>query len=45
MFSMSAYNFSEVSTKYENYSIVQKSAAEVLLKLLEIGNTNYKTEF
>lgn len=29
-------NFSEISTKYEKYSIVQKSASEILFELLDI---------
>ncbi|MCW3128665.1 MAG: methyltransferase domain-containing protein [Methanophagales archaeon] len=37
---MSRVDFSKIATKYENYSSVQKSAAEVLLKLLKIGNTD-----
>ena len=36
---MNGVDFSKIATKYEDYSSVQKSAAEVLLKLLEIGNT------
>lgn len=35
---MSKVDFSKIATKYENYASVQKSAAEVLLKLLEIGD-------
>lgn len=34
---MSKVDFSNIADKYEGYSSVQKSAAEVLLKLLEIG--------
>lgn len=30
-------NFTKIAAKYEDYSSVQRSAAEVLLKLLEIG--------
>lgn len=37
---MSRVDFSKIATKYEEYSSVQKSAAEVLLKLLEIRNTD-----
>jgi ubiquinone/menaquinone biosynthesis C-methylase UbiE len=35
---MSKVDFSKIATKYENYASVQKSAAEVLLKRLEIGD-------
>lgn len=38
--SMSRVDFSKIATKYEHYSLVQKSAAEVLLKLLEIGDND-----
>jgi len=31
-------DFSKIADKYENHSLVQKSAAEVLLRLLEIGD-------
>lgn len=34
---MSRADFSRIATKYEDYSSLQKSAAEVLLNLLEIG--------
>ena len=37
---MNRVDFSKIATKYEGYSSVQKSAAEALLKLLEIGNTD-----
>ncbi len=37
---MSRVDFSKIAIKYEDCSSVQKSAAEVLLKLLEIGNTD-----
>ncbi len=36
---MSRVDFSKIATKYEDYSSVQKYAGEVLLKLLEIGNS------
>jgi len=35
---MSKVDFSKIATKYDDYSLVQKSAAEVLLKLLEISS-------
>ena len=37
---MSRIDFSKIATKYEDYSLVQKSAADILLKLLEIGNSD-----
>jgi len=37
---MSTVDFSKIATKYEDYSSLQKSAAEVLLKLLEIRTTD-----
>ena len=37
---MGRVDFSKIATKYEDYSLVQKSAAEVLLKLLEIGDND-----
>lgn len=37
---MSRIDFSKIATKYEDYSLVQKSAADVLLKLLEIRESN-----
>lgn len=37
---MSRVDFSKIATKYEDYSLVQKSAGEVLLKLLEIGDND-----
>lgn len=33
-------DFSKIATKYEDYSSVQRSAGELLLKLLEIGNND-----
>jgi len=33
-------DFSKIATKYEDYSLVQKSAADTLLELLEIGNSD-----
>lgn len=38
--SMISVDFSKIATKYEDYSLVQKSAAAVLLKLLEIGDND-----
>ncbi|MBA1341612.1 MAG: Ubiquinone/menaquinone biosynthesis C-methyltransferase UbiE [ANME-2 cluster archaeon] len=35
---MSRIDFSKIAANYEEYSLVQKSAADTLLKLLEIGN-------
>ena len=35
---MSRIDFSKIAANYEDYSLVQKSAADTLLKLLEIGN-------
>lgn len=37
---MSRVDFSKIATKYEAYSLVQKSAADTLLELLEIGNSD-----
>jgi ubiquinone/menaquinone biosynthesis C-methylase UbiE len=37
---MRRVDFSKIAAKYENYSLVQKSAGEELLKLLEIRNTD-----
>ena len=37
---MSKVDFSKIATKYEDYSLVQKSAADTLFKLLEIGNSD-----
>jgi len=37
---MNGVDFSKIATKYEDYSSVQKSAAEILLNLLKIGNTD-----
>ena len=37
---MNGVDFSKIATKYEDYSLVQKSAAEILLNLLKIGNTD-----
>jgi len=37
---MSIVDFSKIATKYESHSLIQKSAGEVLLKLLEIGDTD-----
>lgn len=37
---MSGVDFSKIATKYEDYSSVQKSAAEILLELLKIGNND-----
>ncbi len=37
---MNGVDFSKIATKYEGYSSVQKSAAEILLNLLKIGNTD-----
>jgi len=34
---MSGVDFSKIATKYEDYSSVQKSAAEILLNLLKLG--------
>jgi len=33
---MSKIDFTNISAKYEDYSLVQKSAAKVLLEILEI---------
>lgn len=35
---MDKVDFSKIASKYEEYSSVQKSAADILLKLLEIGD-------
>lgn len=35
---MNRIDFSKIAANYEEYSLVQKSAADTLLKLLEIGN-------
>ena len=37
---MNGVDFSKIATKYEDYSSVQKSAAEILLNILKIGNTD-----
>jgi ubiquinone/menaquinone biosynthesis C-methylase UbiE len=37
---MNRVDFSKITAKYEDFSLVQKSAAEKLLNLLEIGNTD-----
>jgi len=37
---MSRVDFSKIATKYEDYSLVQKSVADTLLELLEIGNSD-----
>ncbi len=42
---MSRVDFSKIATKYEDYSLVQKSAGEVLLKLLEIGGNDDVLDF
>ncbi len=37
---MSKVDFSKIATKYESHSSIQKSAAEILLRLLEIGDND-----
>lgn len=37
---MNRVDFSKIAAKYEDFSLIQKSAAEKLLNLLEIGNTD-----
>jgi trans-aconitate 2-methyltransferase len=37
---MSKIDFSKIATKYEDYSLVQKSAADTLFNLLEIGDSD-----
>ncbi len=37
---MGKVDFSGIATKYEHYSFLQKSAADVLLEFLEIGDND-----
>ncbi len=37
---MSKIDFSKIATEYEKYATVQKSASEILLKLLKIGDND-----
>lgn len=37
---MSRIDFSKIAANYGEYSLVQKSAADTLLKLLDIGNSD-----
>jgi ubiquinone/menaquinone biosynthesis C-methylase UbiE len=37
---MNKINFTKIATKYENYSLVQKSAADMLIELLAIGKND-----
>lgn len=40
MVDMNKIDFSKIAAKYEDYSLIQKSAADALLKLLKIGGSD-----